>query len=108
MLAANLRTSDNPNSTKCPLSVPSLNSPLKTAVQIKELENCVAEIKQGENAVIGASHCHLISVKEELKKKKKDNTLSYEWKRKVMCLSEALKTVEEAFPKHWLGFRGSS
>lgn len=71
MVPANLRTSDNPNSTKCPLSVPSLNSPLKTAVQIKELENCVAEIKQGENAVIGASHCHLISVKEELKKKEK-------------------------------------
>lgn len=48
MLAANLRASDNPNSTKCPLSVPSLNSPLKTAVQIKELENFVAEIKQRE------------------------------------------------------------
>lgn len=68
MLAANLRTSENPNSTKCPLSVPSLNSPLKTAVQIKELENFVAEIKQRENVVIGASHCHLISVKGSKKK----------------------------------------
>lgn len=71
MLAANLRASDNPNSTKCPLSVPSLNSPLKTAVQIKELENFVAEIKQRENVVVGANHCHLISVKEEWGKKGK-------------------------------------
>lgn len=71
VLAANLRTSDNPNSTKCPLSVPSLNSPLKTAVQIKELENFVAEIKQRENVATGASHCHLISVKGEGKKIKK-------------------------------------